>query len=69
LKKKYIIYPNLNNKEDIKTFDDPRIALQWAKEGLSYGNEFSYYKGKRESWEDAFIGNLVIIGKGKVINV
>ena len=68
-KKKYNIYPNLNNKENVKTFDDPQTALKWAKEGLEYGQEFAYFKGKKESWEDAFIGNLVAIGKGEIINV
>ena len=49
--KKYVVYPNLNNKEDAQTFDDPKVALKWAKEGLDYGEEFVYYKGKKESWE------------------
>ena len=67
--KKYVVYPKLNNKKLSKTFDDPKVALKWAKEGLDYGEEFVYYKGKKVSWEDAFIGNLVIIGKGEILNV
>ena len=67
--KTYNVYPNLNNKENVQTFDDPKVALKWCKEGLEYVQEFSYCKLKNETWEDAFIGNLVAIGKGEIINV
>ena len=53
----------------MQTFDDPKVALKWCKEGLGYGQEFAYCKLKNETWEDAFIGNLVAIGKGEIINV
>ena len=67
--KTYNVYPNLNNKENVQTFDDPKVALKWCKEGLGYGQEFAYCKLKNENWEDAIIGNMVGIGKGEIINV
>ena len=29
--KTYNVYPNLNNKENVQTFDDPKVALKWCK--------------------------------------